>query len=93
MNEMEIKVTIRSTYSIGATGGGASPAESKGDTIVQMEEGESVQSLLMKLPHIGSPDHWDDMMLIVIVNGTLRGFDHILSDGDVIDLHIPVSGG
>jgi molybdopterin converting factor small subunit len=49
--------------------------------------------MLHKLTSIGPPNEWDDMMLMVFVNGESQGFDHVLQDGDIIDIHIPAGGG
>jgi hypothetical protein len=45
------------------------------------------------MPFLGPPGIYDDMMLHVFVNGIQRGLDHTLRRGDLIDLHIPSSGG
>lgn len=88
-----MRIRIRSTYSIGAACGLQSPSGADGSLVIEVQEGATVRCALLKMSGIGSPCDWDDMLLIVIVNGTLRGFDHVLADNDVIDLHIPVSGG
>jgi len=31
--------------------------------------------------------------LMVFVNGEAMGFDHVLQDGDIIDIYIPAGGG
>ena len=60
---------------------------------LELDPGTTIKDLLHQLPSIGPPDAWDDMMLMVFVNGEAKGFDYVLLDGDTIDLHIPVSGG
>jgi molybdopterin converting factor small subunit len=46
-----------------------------------------------KMPLIGGSELWNDIMLHAFVNRQIAGFDQILKDNDVINLHIPVSGG
>ena len=60
---------------------------------MELEPGTTVQDLLLKLPSIGSPDEWGDLFLHVFVNHKNVGFDRVLEDKDIIDLHIPLSGG
>ena len=93
MNEKKIRVTIRSTFAIAGTHPLDSIIDSNHDTVMELDEGSTIESMLLNMHSIGNSVHWEDIMLIAIVNGTLRGFDHILKDGDIIHLHIPVSGG
>ena len=93
MNRKKISIRVRSTFSIGGTGPRSSRNDSNQDLLIELEEGATVESLLHKIPFIGSSSDWLDSMLIVIVNGTLRGFDHVLADNDAIDFHLPVAGG
>jgi molybdopterin converting factor small subunit len=93
MNEKKIKVTLRSTFAIAGTNPLGSIIDSNQDAVIELDEGATIESMLLSMHSIGNPRHWDDIMLIAIVNGTLRGFDHVLADKDVIHLHIPVSGG
>jgi molybdopterin converting factor small subunit len=61
--------------------------------LVEVREGTTIDALLRTLPAIGPPEQFDDIMLHVFVNGRLKGFDYVLQPEDVLDLHIPVSGG
>jgi len=60
---------------------------------VDLEEGATVRDLLWALPSLAPSEQWDDIMIHVFVNGELKGYDYPLRNGDVVDLHIPVSGG
>jgi molybdopterin converting factor small subunit len=60
---------------------------------MELDLGTTVEEMLLKMPYIGGPDRWDDIMLHVSVNQKIAGFDQVLKDNDVADLHIPVSGG
>ena len=93
MAKKPIKVKINSTYAVGRTEFFNSQANQDGDIIMELEPGTTVEELLLKLPSIGSPEHWDNIMLHVFVNEEIAGFDRILEDNDIIDLHLPVSGG
>lgn len=90
---MEIKVRIRSVFAIGATHALREQSGSRKNLVVSLPVGTSVGQLLMELPFLGPSGSYDDMMLHVFVNGIQRGFDHILQHGDLIDLHVPSSGG
>ena len=90
---MEIKVQIRSVFAIGTTHVLRERSGSGKNLVASVPIGTSIKQLLMKLPFLGPPESYDDMMLHVFVNGIQRGFDHILQQGDLIDLHIPSSGG
>lgn len=81
-----IRVTLRSTYAVGT----GDPGDG---TALEIKPGTGVEELLRALPGLGPPEAFDDIMIHVFVNGRLRGFDYVLRPGDVIDLHIPVSGG
>jgi hypothetical protein len=65
----------------------------KDNLIMEMEPGTTVEGMHLKMPSIGGPDRWYDIMLHVFVNQEIAGFDQIPKDNDIIDLHIPVSGG
>ncbi|MBN1849072.1 MAG: MoaD/ThiS family protein [Deltaproteobacteria bacterium] len=93
MAKKSIKVKINSSYAVGRTEVFDSQVKKGGDIIVELEPGTTVEGLLLQLPSIGSPEHWDDIMLHVFVNEEIAGFDKVLEDNDIIDLHIPVSGG
>jgi molybdopterin converting factor small subunit len=89
----EMKVKIRSTFAIGATQDPQGRSPSNGPMKVDVQPGTTVEELLEKLPSLGPKDQFDDIMIHVFVNGTLKGHNYVLQPGDVIDLHIPVSGG
>ncbi len=93
MSRDRITVRIRSSYAIGRTETFRENFAGGRDMIVEIEPGTTVDALLRRLPSIGPPEIWDDIMLTVFVNETLSGFDHVLEQDDVIDLHVPVSGG
>jgi molybdopterin converting factor small subunit len=93
MEDSLIKVIINSTYAIGDMTGFTSPSNDHDNIIMELEPGTTVEGMLLKMPFIGSPERWDDIMLHVFVNQKIAGFDQILKDNDIIDLHIPVSGG
>jgi molybdopterin converting factor small subunit len=88
-----IKIKLRSTYGIGSTDHLRSGSSLGKDLVVEVEQGTNVEGLLQKLPSLGPSEAFDDIMIHVFVNGKLRGDDYVLQPGDVIDLHIPVSGG
>jgi molybdopterin converting factor small subunit len=93
MEKNLIKVIINSTYAIGPMAGFVSQSNDDDNIIMELESGTTVEGMLLKMPSIGSPERWDDIMLHVFVNQKIAGFDQILKDNDIIDLHIPVSGG
>jgi molybdopterin converting factor small subunit len=88
-----MNIKIRSTFAIGVTGGLRAKCRADEDIVFELKPGSRVADLLLTLDALGPVESFDDMMIHVFVNGTVRGFDHRLHDGDVIDLHIPVSGG
>jgi hypothetical protein len=88
-----LKVRINTTFAIGNTEAFNSQFDRNGDLILELEPGTSIQKLLMRLPAIGAPENWSDLFLHVFVNHQVAGFDQVLEDGDIIDLHIPLSGG
>ncbi|MCF8063563.1 MAG: MoaD/ThiS family protein [Deltaproteobacteria bacterium] len=88
-----MKIHLRSTYAVGSSvGAGESDAPMPGSR-VELAPGATVQDLLERFPALGPAESYDDIMIHVFVNGRLRGFDHRLEPGDVVDIHIPVSGG
>ncbi len=93
MKKKKIKVKINSSFAIGHTEAFVSQFNKKDDIIMELEPGTTVEGLLLKLPSIGSPDEWSDLFLHVFVNHKNAGFDQVLKDKDIIDLHIPLSGG
>jgi molybdopterin converting factor small subunit len=88
-----IKVKINTTFAIGNTEAFSTQFNRNGDLILGLEPGTTVQDLLMQLPGIGDPENWSDLFLHVFVNHKVAGFDQVLEDGDILDLHIPLSGG
>jgi len=88
-----IQVKINTTFSIGNTEAFRSQFNESGDLILELEPGTTVQELLERLPAIGAPENWSDLFLHVFVNHGVVGFDQVLEPGDVIDIHIPLSGG
>jgi molybdopterin converting factor small subunit len=89
-----MEIRIKSCFAVGATQAkGTGPGMDCRDLALDMEPGSNIFDMLQQLPAIGPSEQFDDMMLHVFVNGRLEGFDYILQPGDVIDLHIPVSGG
>lgn len=93
MKNKPIKVRINSSYAIGQAPDIASQFHDNDNITMELEPGTRVEGMLLKTPSIGGPEHWDDIMLHVFVNQEIAGFDQVLKDNDVIDLHIPVSGG
>ena len=93
MKGKRIKVTIRSGFAVGLTTESNSRSGHGRDMIVELEPETTIKDLLHKLTSIGPPNEWDDMMLMVFMNGEAQGFDHVLLDGDIIDIHIPAGGG
>lgn len=88
-----IRITVRSTFAVGFTERLRSLLGSGGDMIVEVEPGTNVQELLEKMGSLGQSESFDDIMIHVFVNGKLKGFDYVLQQEDVLDIHIPVSGG
>jgi molybdopterin converting factor small subunit len=86
-------VKINSSYAVGQTTALELQFHNKDNLIMELEPGTTVEGMLLKMPFIGSPERWDDIMLHIFVNQEIAGFDQILKDNDVIDLRIPVSGG
>ena len=89
----DITIKIRSTFSVGATSVSGNDLSTRGDMQVKLKQDSTVRDLLKKLPSLGPEEQYDDIMIHVFVNGELRGYDYPLRNGDVVDLHIPVSGG
>jgi hypothetical protein len=88
-----IQVKINTTFAIGNTEAFGAQFNRNGDLILELEPGTPVQDLLMRLPAIGSPENWSDLFLHVFVNHKVAGFDQVLEDKDILDIHIPLSGG
>lgn len=88
-----IKIRIRSVFAVGLPDHLRSRFFSQEDPVVEVPLNTSVGAFLRALEFLGPSEAFDDMMLHVFVNGKLRGLDYTLQSGDVVDLHIPVSGG
>ena len=88
-----MKIHLRSTYAVGSSGGNDEGNAPTAGSLVELAPGGTVQELLERFPALGASESYDDIMIHVFVNGRLRGFDHTLEPGDVVDIHIPVSGG
>jgi hypothetical protein len=93
MKNKPIKVIINSSFAIGHTEAFVSKFNKKDDIIMELEPGTTVYDLLLRLPFIGAPENWSDLFLHVFINHKMAGFDKVLEDNDIIDLHIPLSGG
>lgn len=55
---------------------------------VEMPEGSTIQALVDHLEIEVDPEH-----LLLALNGRLANFDQVLSDGDVVHIMVPISGG
>ncbi len=84
---------MRSTYAINVSRELRRTLAADGGVVLRIEPGTTVEALLRRMPALGPPEAHDDLMLHVFVNGRLRGHDHALEPGDVLDFHLPVSGG
>jgi molybdopterin converting factor small subunit len=93
MEKTPIHIMINSSFAIGQAESYNAKFGKKDDIIMEMEPGTTVHDLLLQLPSIGDPKNWADLFLHVFVNHKMAGFDQVLQDKDVIDLHIPLSGG
>jgi molybdopterin converting factor small subunit len=93
MKHKKMKVKIRSGFAVGLTTEYESRSNHGGDMTMEIAPQTTIRELLHKLTSIGPPNEWDDMMLMVFVNGEAQGFDHVFQDGDTIDIHIPAGGG
>jgi molybdopterin converting factor small subunit len=88
-----IRVKINTTFAVGNTQAFASQFNEDGELVLELPPGTTVQRLLERLPAIGASEDWSDLFLHVFINHRSVGFDHLLRSGDVIDIHIPLSGG
>ena len=93
MKQNRIKVKIRSGFAVGLTTESKTRSSHGRDTIMELAPETTIKEMLHKLTSIGPPNEWDDMMLMVFVNGEAQEFDHVLQHGDTIDIHIPAGGG
>ena len=89
----KIKVKLQSSFAIGQTVEFLSRFATGQDTILEVDPGTTIERFLSQLSSIGSPDEWDDIFLHVFVNGEVKGMNYVLLPEDVVDIHIPVSGG
>lgn len=88
-----MRITIRSRFAFSTADELRSGISSAKDLTLKIAPGTTIEALLRRFPSLGSPGTDDDMMLHVFVGGRLQGLDDVLQPGDVLDLHIPVSGG
>ncbi len=87
-----ITVKIRSFFAAGLPDDLWSQFMSGNSLVVEVEPGTSVEGLLRKLPWLGLGGSFDDMIL-VFVNDQQQALNYVLQSEDVLDLHIPASGG
>jgi molybdopterin converting factor small subunit len=92
-NNKPIRVKINTTFAIGDTAAFDSQFDQNGDLSLKLDPGSTVQDLLLRLPGLGSPENWSDLFLHVFVNHRVAPFDRVLEDQDVLDIHIPLTGG
>lgn len=88
-----IQVKINSVFAIGDTEAFFAKFKKKDNIIMELEAGTTVQDLLLMIPSMGDPEEWSDLFLHVFINHKNVGFDRVLEDNDIIDIHIPLSGG
>lgn len=93
MEKDHIKIRLNSCYAIGKTSAFRSKFASEADFSMTLAKGTTVEELLLQIPGIGQPEVWDDLDLHVFVNHKAVDFDRVLEEGDVVDIHIPSSGG
>ena len=93
METEQIRVKINSCYSVGRTDAFRSKFGAEEDLTMTLKGGTTVEDLLLQLPGIGKPEEWDDLNLHVFVNHHIVDLDEVLQNDDVVDLHIPSSGG
>jgi molybdopterin converting factor small subunit len=93
MKDNPIKVKINTTFAIGNSEAFNSQFDRNGDLFLELKAGITVQELLLGLPSLGPPENWSDLFLHVFVNHKVAGFDQVLEDNDILDIHIPLSGG
>jgi molybdopterin converting factor small subunit len=93
LGNLPIPIRIRSVYAIGLTDHLLSQLASGKDNAIEIDAGTTVKELLQRLSSLGPVKAFDDIMIHVFVNGTVQGFDYVLQPQDIVDIHIPVSGG
>jgi molybdopterin converting factor small subunit len=91
--ETYMKIRIKSIFAVGLTEKLRSVLASGKDLIVEVEPGTRIQELLEETGSLGPAESFDDLMIHVFINGNQKGFDYELKPGDVLDVHLPVSGG
>lgn len=87
-----IKVKIGSFFATGLPADLLSQYTSGDSLVVDVEPGTTVGELLKKLPWLGLGESFEDM-LIIMVNNQQQHLNYILQSEDILDLHIPASGG
>jgi len=85
-------IKIRSYFAAGLPDDLWSQFISGDSLVVEVEPGTSIEGLLRQMPWLGLGGVSDDMIL-VFVNGQQQALNYVLQSEDVIDLHIPASGG
>lgn len=93
MKNKPIQVKINTTFAIGNSEAYGAQFDRSGNLILELEPGTTVQEMLVRLPGLGSPENWSDLFLHVFVNHRVAPFDRVLEDQDIIDIHIPLTGG
>jgi hypothetical protein len=93
MKNKPIKIKINTTFAIGNTETFNAQFNRNGDLILELDPESTVQDLLLLLPGLGAPENWSDLFLHVFVNHKVAPFDRVLEDNDVLDIHIPLTGG
>ncbi len=93
MDREQIRIKLNSCYSIGRTEAFLYRFPSEEDYTILLPQGTTVEDLLLQMPGIGRPEEWDDLDLHVFINHKAADFDKVLQEGDVVDIHIPSSGG
>jgi hypothetical protein len=88
-----ITVKINTTFAIGNTEAFGAQFDPNGDLILEVKPGTTVEELLLRLPGLGSPENWSDLFLHVFINHKVAPFDRVLEDRDILDIHIPLTGG
>ncbi|VBB41950.1 conserved hypothetical protein [uncultured Desulfatiglans sp.] len=88
-----IKVKIKSFYAVGSTEKLQAALGGGDELVLDVAPGSTIADLLQSIPGIGDPEEFEDMMLHVFIDGRVHGFDHVIQPGEVLDIHIPVSGG
>jgi len=89
----KVKIRLQSSFAVGSTIEYLSRFADGHDTVLELDPGTTIEGLLLQLSSIGSPDEWDDMFLHVFVNGILKSMEYVLQTDDIVNIHIPISGG